>query len=158
MYDLSRLVHLNSYKGIVDKSQYERLMRHYADTPTFKQAYLDKRLMQLDDPSWTLRVAELNGQVAGFKLSEKLPDSSHGAGLYVAVDLQGQGIGRLLMQDWIDNASSDILKLEVLEKNTAAKRLYEKLGFVVDGVAKRTFFGEKMLTMSRVAIDLYTKK
>lgn len=66
----------------------------------------------------------LNNNCAAFELEE----------LYVDFFFQKQGIGRLLMEDFLKKAThknADTAFLWVLEKNTAARRFYESFGFRV---------------------------
>lgn len=87
-------------------------------------------------------VAEVGGQVvgsAGLHLEERLR-RRHAAGLGIAVarQAQGQGVGTALMQaivDWADHWA-DLLRLEltVFTDNERAIRLYERFGFVREGL------------------------
>ncbi|MGB8021500.1 MAG: ribosomal protein S18-alanine N-acetyltransferase [Candidatus Nanopelagicales bacterium] len=61
----------------------------------------------------------------------------------VAGDVQGGGIGRLLMAELIDAArerGARVLQLEVRAENASAMGLYERLGFVADG-RRRDYYG-----------------
>jgi GNAT superfamily N-acetyltransferase len=52
--------------------------------------------------------------------------------LYVRPDARGRGIGRALMREVTERAAAagiDALELEVLESNSDARRLYDRLGF-----------------------------
>lgn len=57
----------------------------------------------------------------------------------VAEPFRGRGYGRLLMEYLVDmglNRGGTIVRLEVRESNTPARRLYESLGFQVSGIRK----------------------
>lgn len=86
-------------------------------------------------------VAVLHGEVVGNLGIHLVPNPrrSHVAGIGMAVSdaLQGQGIGTALLQAAIDLADNwlNLLRLEltVYADNTAAQRLYQRHGFVVEG-------------------------
>lgn len=88
-------------------------------------------------------VAEKAGQVVGVAGltvgTGRLRHSGH-LFVYVAVENQGQGIGTRLLQALLDLADQWLLlrrvELTVLAENEGAKRLYERLGFVVEGRRK----------------------
>jgi ribosomal protein S18 acetylase RimI-like enzyme len=101
-----------------------------------------------EDPANTL-VADLDGAVVGYvklRQATELESSRHVlhvAGLAVDPRHQGRGIGRVLMQAAIDEAErrgARRLTLRVLEPNKRAQRLYESLGFDVEGVQREEFF------------------
>jgi putative acetyltransferase len=66
--------------------------------------------------------------------------------VYVASDHQGQGIGTSLLQALLDLADQWLLlrrvELTVLTENERAKRLYERLGFVVEGRRKMSVISQ----------------
>src|SRR5579859_2410687 len=85
-------------------------------------------------------VAERAGEVVGIAgLTVGTGRTRHSGSLfiYVARQQQGQGIGTRLMQSLLDLADNWLLlrrvELTVLTENEGAKRLYERLGFVVEG-------------------------
>ena len=68
----------------------------------------------------------------GFPIDQ--PDQVHAAidNLVVEEQVRGKGIGRRLMKEagiWAKERGASELRLQVYQKNTAAKRFYEKLGF-----------------------------
>ncbi|MBS4172703.1 GNAT family N-acetyltransferase [Bacillus sp. FJAT-49736] len=69
-------------------------------------------------------------------------------GMFVASEVRGQGVGRLLLLDLIERARNfdgmEQLNLTVVSNNTAAKKLYSSLGFTVYGVERNAlkFDGE----------------
>lgn len=87
----------------------------------------------------------------------------HCAGLAIAVnpDMQGKGVGKVLMQEAINQADNWLnlvrLELEVHADNHGATTLYESVGFQLEGTKKlSTFKGGKyvdMLLMSRIRHD-----
>jgi len=66
--------------------------------------------------------------------------------VYVARQHQGQGIGTRLVQTLLDLADQWLLlrrvELTVLTENEGAKRLYERLGFVVEGCRKMSVISQ----------------
>ncbi len=66
--------------------------------------------------------------------------------VYVATEHQGQGIGTKLLHALLDVADQWLLlrrvELTVLTENEAAKRLYERLGFVVEGRRKMSVISQ----------------
>ena len=109
-------------------------------------------------------VAVADGEVAGYvRIAPPFPIESskhvlHVTGIAVGLSFQRQGVGRALMDSTIAEARSRgarRLTLRVLKHNDAAVRLYEKAGFVVEGVLKGEFFldGEYVDDML-MALDL----
>ncbi|WLR56797.1 GNAT family N-acetyltransferase [Mesobacillus subterraneus] len=88
-------------------------------------------------------VAETNGRLIGFSrcAGNDLKRFRHKVefGVGVIKEFWGYGIGKNLLQEsitWADE--NDIIKmtLVVMESNENARRLYEKLGFEVEGILK----------------------
>ncbi len=93
-------------------------------------------------------VAEVDGAVAGYisiRPATELQASSHVqhvTGLAVAPALQGRGVGRALVEAAAAEAGrrgARRLTLRVLGPNSAARRLYDSCGFVVEGVLRGEF-------------------
>jgi ribosomal protein S18 acetylase RimI-like enzyme len=93
-------------------------------------------------------VATAGDQVVGFvKLGRSTPLATNAhvlmvAGLGVAADRQGLGLGRRLMSAAADEArarGARRLTLHVLGRNDRARALYSSLGFVVEGVLREEF-------------------
>ncbi|WP_344245153.1 GNAT family N-acetyltransferase [Actinocorallia libanotica] len=96
-------------------------------------------------------VAELGDRVVGYtRLVQPLlqPSAAHVRqiqGLAVDPAAQGRGVGRLLLEAAVAEArrqGASKLTLRVLSGNTTARRLYERLGFTVEGVLKDEFLIE----------------
>ena len=109
-----------------------------ADCYAFYRAILER-----DNPHF---VALLGGRVVGW--CDALPalgqSRSHVAILGIALlpDARGLGLGARLMQAAINKAWAKGLRrveLTVRADNLRAKRLYERMGFVQEGVARRAF-------------------
>lgn len=93
-------------------------------------------------------VAELDGVVSGYVSTyQNIPLPSHAHvlavnGLAVAPEAQGRGVGRALVEAVLAAAKQRGLvkvTLRVLGHNTGARRLYERCGFVTEGVLKGEF-------------------
>jgi ribosomal protein S18 acetylase RimI-like enzyme len=93
-------------------------------------------------------VAEVDGVVAGYvSLHQDIPLPSHAHvreinGLAVAPEAQGRGVGGELVEGAVTAAAKQgatKVTLRVLGPNNGAQRLYERCGFVVEGVLKGEF-------------------
>ena len=112
---------------------------------------LEQRMKSLSDLSENdhYMVAEKAGQVVGLAGltvgTGRLRHSGH-VFVYVATANQGQGIGTRLMEALLDLADQYLLlrrvELTVLTENEGAKRLYERLGFVVEGRRKMSVISQ----------------
>jgi ribosomal protein S18 acetylase RimI-like enzyme len=93
-------------------------------------------------------VAESNTGIVGYvKIAHPTPFPStdhvwHVTGLAVDPSAQGGGVGRTLMEAAVEEARSRgarRLTLRVFGPNERARRLYERLGFEVEGVLRSEF-------------------
>jgi ribosomal protein S18 acetylase RimI-like enzyme len=93
-------------------------------------------------------VAEVDGAVSAFvSLHQNVPIPSHEHvreidGLAVSPRAQGRGVGRQLVEAAVAAAAQQgatKVTLRVLAPNASARRLYERCGFVVEGVLKGEF-------------------
>lgn len=93
-------------------------------------------------------VAEVDGKVAGYVLvHQNIPLDSHRHvvginGLAVDPAAQGHGVGRALVEAAVTEAGgrgATKVSLRVLGENPGARRLYERCGFVVEGVLRGEF-------------------
>lgn len=74
----------------------------------------------------------VDGVVAGFYIGESVMDESSLIEICVSPNFQGQGLGKKLLEHYIDAAKdkgATSCWLEVRETNGAARRLYEALDF-----------------------------
>jgi len=97
-------------------------------------------------------VAERSGQVVGVAgLTVGMGRIRHRGDLfvYVARQHQGQGVGTRLVQTLLELADQWLMlrrvELTVLTENEGAKRLYERLGFVVEGCRKMSVISQGKL-------------
>jgi len=89
-------------------------------------------------------VAEVDGKVVGIAglHHNNRPRKRHTAmiGISVHTEYQGKGIGTKLMEALLDIADNWLMllrvELTVLEGNDHAKKLYERLGFEVEGIQR----------------------
>jgi putative acetyltransferase len=99
-----------------------------------------QRVQERQPPGFWPLVAEVDGRVvavSGLQRHEYNRSHSAHVGIMVHADYQGMGIGSALMEAALDLALNWLgltrLQLEVYPDNTRAIRLYEKLGFEVEG-------------------------
>lgn len=88
-------------------------------------------------------VAETNGKLVGFSrcAGTDLKRFRHKVefGVGVLKEFWGYGIGKNLLQKsikWADDNDIKKMTLHVMESNESARKLYEKLGFEVEGILK----------------------
>ena len=84
-------------------------------------------------------VAEFNGQIVGYVLFWLLPDEVDIHNIAVHSDFRRKGIGGALLDQVIARAqrrSSIRVTLEVRVSNSAARKLYERTGFVPVGLRR----------------------
>lgn len=93
-------------------------------------------------------VAEIEAQVVGLAGltvgSGRLRHSGH-VFLFVGQCSQGQGVGTRLLETLLDLADNWLLRrveLTVLVENERARRLYERLGFVIEGRRKLSIIAQ----------------
>ncbi|MEY9489079.1 ribosomal protein S18 acetylase RimI-like enzyme [Streptomyces calvus] len=95
------------------------------------------------------RVAEYGGRLVGYVrlgFPTELASNAHVRqirGLAVAEEARGLGVGRALVRAAVAEArerGARRITLRVLGHNTAARKLYESEGFVVEGVQPEEFF------------------
>ena len=120
-----------------------------SNTPGDMAAYLaatsspDLQLAQLQDPSITCLLAEMQGQTVGYALLQEnstlgLPEGPAASRqleikqLYVVEDWIGTGLGKALMRRTLDIAEAahaTALVLGVWEHNVRAQAFYQRFGF-----------------------------
>ena len=115
----------------------------------FQSALSWERRFEVTQPGSHVLVAEVSGELVGatglFPLGPS-PRMRHAAdfGMAVRPDAQGRGVGEALMRAVIDLADRwlglERLVLEVYVDNERARRLYERHGFVVEGVERAMAF------------------
>lgn len=109
--------------------------------------------VKTDDPFRHRFVAEQEGKLVGLASLKQVnrPRLFHSGslGLYVHPDHWGKGVGSALMAQLLDIADNWLnlkrVELEVFTDNAAAIRLYEKFGFVPEGVRRWAAFRDGAL-------------
>jgi ribosomal-protein-alanine N-acetyltransferase len=105
----------------VDAAAFEPLWQN--SLPSLERAYPQAVLAT---------VAETDGQVLGYQLSTRNPLGAHLARLAVRPELQGRGMGRLLVADLIQQAERHgmyHLTVNTQSDNSASLALYKRIGF-----------------------------
>jgi L-phenylalanine/L-methionine N-acetyltransferase len=99
------------------------------------------------------RAAEVVG-IAGLEVGTGRVRHCGSLFVYVARQHQGQGSGTRLVQTLLDLADNWLLlrrvELTVLTENEGARRLYERLGFVVEGCRKMSIIAQGELKDERL--------
>lgn len=78
------------------------------------------------------RIVLREGETAGIALIARRGDCCRLAAMGIAPEARGQGVGHRFMERLLDEAKErgeQAMNLEVIEQNTAAVRLYERVGF-----------------------------
>jgi len=138
---------------VVDASEFIILNQELAKETKFMMRELDecvtdvtaaeKMIEGMDKNDDFFFVAEAGDELAGFTMAVKgnLNRIKHRA--YVVIGIrkayQGQGIGHRLFEEldrWVLEQGLRRLELTVMAHNVAGKALYEKHGFVVEGIKK----------------------
>ena len=94
-------------------------------------------------PGVKLVVARIDGRAAGFSLHRIIGDEAELLLLAVSPDLRRHGIGRMLLDDFLDNARSRgvaRVHLEVREGNPAVI-MYRSAGFALAGRRRKYYRG-----------------
>ncbi|MBQ8510259.1 MAG: ribosomal protein S18-alanine N-acetyltransferase [Clostridia bacterium] len=95
--------------------------------------------------------AEADGRVVGYVGMYLICGEGEITNLAVAASCRRQGIGEALMTELSQTEGLERLLLDVRQSNTAARALYEKCGFKVDGIRRRFYEkpAEDAVLMSR---------
>jgi ribosomal-protein-alanine N-acetyltransferase len=96
----------------------------------------------LDARTTRMTVAERDGELLGYSVVIVVQDEAELANIAVAEQARGEGIGRQLLTAVLNAARVEgvaSMYLEVRESNTAARSLYESLGFAPVGRRRRYY-------------------
>ena len=116
--------------------------------PWLRQHFID----ELNSPyAFPLSAFDGSGLLVGYICPMLLLDEGHIMNVAVDPDLRGCGVGRMLVQQVLDDCrvgGASFVSLEVRESNLSAISLYRKMGFVETGKRKRYYEnGEDALMM-----------
>lgn len=99
----------------------------------FSDPWEDESFQRLaDNPDGNCHVAEQDGRVVGYWIGSRIDDEAELANLAVDPALHRQGIGRLLLEDFLLHVGAPqgtTVFLEVRASNTPAIQLYRRYGF-----------------------------
>lgn len=98
--------------------------------------------MSAENPAFVCLAATSVDSLAGYGMMYATPGESEIINIAVAPEHRRNGAGELIMKRLLSEAAArnaEIVYLEVRETNTAARRLYEKLGFKVIGKRKNYY-------------------
>jgi ribosomal-protein-alanine N-acetyltransferase len=136
------LTHLVRKATDQDVAEMIRLERQCPTTTHWsEQQYLDLLVVRAESPTRLTLVARKEGSsaLAGFLVARHSPPEWELENIVVAPEVRGTGIGKQLMDTLLVQArqtKTDAIFLEVRASNTAARRLYENLGFKEAGCRK----------------------
>lgn len=90
-------------------------------------------LQDAKDSVWKTRMIQYNGKTIGMITSYQMDlgwyNGWYIGEIYLIKEYRGQGIGRIVLQNEIDN--HNLIRLNVFQNNTHAIELYKSLGFEV---------------------------
>jgi len=103
--------------------------------------------IDIDKEKWNLEDGEMVGLMNCWGGTRRATKYETTLGITVKAGRRGDGIGTRMMTQAIEWArGSGVVKrvqLEVIAENVEARKLYERLGFVVEGVRKRAFWKQE---------------
>lgn len=146
--------------GLVDLEAVMEVMEQSFD-PAFGEAWTAAQCAGLMPmPGVWLTVARDANGVIGFSLARIVANEAELLLLAVRSPAQGRGVGKLILEGFIDEATNrgaDRLHLEVRDGNHAVK-LYEEYGFSLVGRRRNYYSGPDMrcfdaLTMAKIVGD-----
>ena len=127
-------------KGLAEETKF---MMREPEECTMDAVGAEERIKGVHQRGDFLFVAEVDGELIGFLSAAKggLNRIKHRAYIVIGIRkaYQGQGIGHGLFQEldhWATAQKLRRLELTVMVVNIGAKKLYEKNGFVVEGIKK----------------------
>lgn len=152
MFRISVAAHQYGYGSFIPAEHRKEFDALYAVNQTNEASYTKVIKERLDNPTWLMWTAEVNGKVVGYTLAHQPNEGTlHKRGMFVSPDMQGCGIGSALFKTSTEHFKG-VIQLTVLKRNTRAKHIYEKNGFVVIGQEAKDFFGATQDIMRREPI------
>jgi len=154
------LTYLVRKATVQDVTEMIRLERQSPTTTHWtEQQYLDLLAAKRESPTRLALVTQEDGSSAlvGFLVARHSPPEWELENIVVAREVRRIGIGKKLMDTLLVQArqtNSDAVLLEVRESNTAARRLYEELGFRETGRRKAYYTnpGENAVLYSKILV------
>lgn len=102
----------------------------------------DALVSELSNPLAVFRVAEWDGQVAGYVGMQHIVDEGYICNIAVFESYRRKGIATLLMDTLFEYAKENdmaMISLEVRQSNQTAQDFYEKFGFEQEGERKNFY-------------------
>jgi ribosomal-protein-alanine N-acetyltransferase len=122
-------------------AEYHRMLDVIAASPARRGAWV--LLLDAHRPAGARRLlggsraANRDGNIAGFSMASHVSGICDLEAVVVDAAWRGRGYGQVLVEAaaaWGDGLGASRLELEVRASNTAALRLYRRMGFATDGV------------------------
>ncbi|MBX9727777.1 MAG: GNAT family N-acetyltransferase [Sphingopyxis sp.] len=140
----------------VDRLEEVEAVSRAAFDPVYGEAWTKAQcLAALAMPGHRLRGVEVDGALAGFAITRTIIDESELLLLAVTPKLRGNGLGRLLLEDWLGEAVSNGVHrafLEMREDNPAV-HLYRATGFIPVGLRKSYYRGGDGVMRNAVSME-----
>ena len=114
--------------------------------PPYTRENVNRRVTNLKN--WIAVVAEYEDRIIGhsgiYKSSHPRRKGVSNSGIYIVQDFHNVGLGSAMMEVLVDEAERQCIhkiNLEVVAENAIAIKLYEKLGFQIEGRIRDTYYG-----------------
>lgn len=101
---------------------------------------------ELSNPLAKYIIAKSDDRIIGFAGVWIIVDEGHITNIAVHPDFRGQGIGSKLVDSLVEKSKTfgcNALTLEVRSSNIVAQNLYEKFGFISEGIRKNYYEDNK---------------
>lgn len=112
------------------------------EAPIDREDHHERYGRGLDDPAQGSFVAVLDGEIVGNIGVQAQPYGVAELGMLVADGYRGQGVGSALLEagiEWAREKGMHKVALQMWPHNQPARTLYEKYGFVEEGVLRRHY-------------------
>lgn len=124
--------------------------------PRYGEAWTKAQcLSSMAMPGHRLTGIEIDSQLAGFAITRTIVDESELLLLAVVPERRGSGLGRMLIENWLDHARSLGVRrafLEMREDNPAA-HLYRAMQFAPVGLRKSYYRGNDGVMRNAVSME-----
>jgi ribosomal-protein-alanine N-acetyltransferase len=122
---------------VADLALVEAIEREGQDAPWSRRIFEDCMNVGYD-----CRIILCERERVGFVIVSRVLDEAHLLNIVLDASWRARGIARevlTMLQEELIQQGLSLLYLEVRESNTAARRLYEKLGFRISGFRERYY-------------------